>query len=89
MKSSKLLLVLISLQGENGQNLYEEEKEREIKEEDEENDIEKEEQEERKRKAVEEEELKEFNEQKNDKVGCLPCWWSIYGVSPIVQSWKL
>jgi hypothetical protein len=67
-------LVLISLQGENGQNLYEEEKEREIKEEekDEENDIEKEEQEERKRKAVEEEELKEFNEQKNDKVGLSP-----------------
>ena len=78
MKSSKLLLVLISLQGENGQKLYEEEKEREIKEEeeeeeDEENDIEKEEQEERKRKAVEEEELKEFNEQKNDKVGLSPC----------------
>ena len=75
MKSSKLLLVLISLQGENGQNLYEEEKEREIKEEeeDEENDIEKEEQEERKKKAVEEEELKEFNEQKNDKVGLSPC----------------
>jgi hypothetical protein len=52
-------LVLISLQGENGQKLYEEEKrklekEREIKEEDEENDIEKEEQEERKKKAVEE-----------------------------------
>ena len=62
------------MQGENGQNLYEEEKEREIKEEekDEENDIEKEEQEERKRKAVEEEELKEFNEQKNDKVGLSP-----------------
>ena len=75
MKSSKLLLVLISLQGENGQKLYEEEKEREIKEEeeDEENDIEKEEQEERKKKAVEEEELKEFNEQKNDKVGLSPC----------------
>jgi nucleosome binding factor SPN SPT16 subunit len=37
-------------------------------------DIEKEEeQEERKRKAVEEEELKEFNEQKNDKVGLSPC----------------
>jgi hypothetical protein len=35
LKSSKLLLVLISLQGENGQNLYEEEKEREIKEEEE------------------------------------------------------
>ena len=47
MKSCKLLLVLISLQRANGQNLYEEEKrklkqEREI-EEDEENDIEKEE----------------------------------------------
>ena len=71
LKSSKLLLVLISLQGENEQNLYEEEKEREIKEEDEENDIEKEEQEERKRKVVEEE-LKEFIEQKNDKVGLSP-----------------
>ena len=64
------------MQGENGQNLYEEkkwklEKEREIKEEEEE-DEEKEEQEERKRKAVEEEELKEFNEQKNDKVGLSP-----------------
>jgi flagellar biosynthesis GTPase FlhF len=69
------------LQRANGQDLYEEEKrklekEREIKEEeeeDEENDIEKEEeQEERKRKAVEEEELKEFIEQKNDKVGLSP-----------------
>jgi beta-phosphoglucomutase-like phosphatase (HAD superfamily) len=80
LKSSKLLLVLISLQRANGQNLYEEEKrklekEREIKEEEEEeeeNDKEKEEeQEERKRKAVEEE-LKEFIEQKNDKVGLSP-----------------
>ena len=65
------------MQRANGQTLYEEEKrklekEREIKEEDEENDIEKEEQEERKKKAVEEEELKEFNEQKNDKVGLSP-----------------
>ena len=62
--------------------MYEEEKrklekEREIEEEekekeDEENDIEKEEeQEERKRKAVEKE-LKEFIEQKNDKVGLSP-----------------
>ena len=65
------------MQKANGQNLYEEEKrklekEREV-EEDEENDIEKEEeQEERKRKAVEEEELKEFIEQKNDKVGLSP-----------------
>ena len=77
LKSSKLLLVLISLQRANGQNLYEEEKrklkqEREIEEEEEENDKEKEEeQEERKRKAVEEE-LKEFIEQKNDKVGLSP-----------------
>jgi beta-phosphoglucomutase-like phosphatase (HAD superfamily) len=80
LKSSKLLLVLISLQRANGQNLYEEEKrklekEREIKEEEEEeeeNEKEKEEeQEERKRKAVEEE-LKEFIEQKNDKVGLSP-----------------
>ena len=68
------------MQGENGQNLYEEkkwklEKEREIKEEEEEEeeeDEEKEEQEERKRKAVEEEELKEFIEQKNYKVGLSP-----------------
>jgi beta-phosphoglucomutase-like phosphatase (HAD superfamily) len=81
LKSSKLLLVLISLQRANGQTLYEEEKrklkqEREIEEEEEEeeeNDKEKEEeQEERKRKAVEEEELKEFIEQKNDKVGLSP-----------------
>jgi hypothetical protein len=78
LKSSKLLLVLISLQRANGQTLYEEEKrklekERDIKEEEEEeNDIEnEEEQEERKRKAVEEE-LKEFIEQKNDKVGLSP-----------------
>ena len=78
LKSSKLLLVLISLQRANGQTLYEEEKrklekERDIKEEEEEeNDIEnEEEQEERKRKVVEEE-LKEFIEQKNDKVGLSP-----------------
>jgi Flp pilus assembly protein TadB len=77
LKSSKLLLVLISLQRANGQTLYEEEKrklekEREIKEEEEENDKEKEEeQEERKRKVVEEE-LKEFIEQENDKVGLSP-----------------
>ena len=82
LKSSKLLLVLISLQRANGQTLYEEEKrklekERDIKEEEEEeeeeeNDIEKEEeQEERKRKVVEEE-LKEFIEQENDKVGLSP-----------------
>ena len=65
------------MQRANGQDLYEEEKrkiekEREIKEE-EDNDIEKEEEEEeRKRKVVEEEELKEFIEQKNDKVGLSP-----------------
>ena len=63
--------------------MYEEEKrklekergieEEEEEEEDEENGIEKEEEEEeRKRKAVEEEELKEFIEQKNDKVGLSP-----------------